>query len=316
MFTARMLFFRLHESPRYLVHAGRPQEALVSLRLISRFNGSELALGLNDVRDHRTDSVDSGAKGGSGVVVFDAGVNGEGVDGEGDEEEASEQSALVPERTGYHATGESPTPLDSHSFATPVTEAPTSTSPGSETPQVKEHELDHDHDSLPTPSHSRRSSSYSTHSTHSPPTCLTLPIPRSLHRPIHRLSLVLTPQWRRTTLLVWATWCAMALAYTMFNVFLPKLLETRASASAGSVGGGVRGGDAGGGDGGVVINPGGGEEKGLEETMWDVVIFTLGGCPGAIVSLSFSSFSPLLNPPFTIKLHFLSLRCCHRWGHT
>lgn len=53
MFVARMVFFRLHESPRYLVHAGRPQEALVSLQLISRFNGSELTLDLDDVEDHR-----------------------------------------------------------------------------------------------------------------------------------------------------------------------------------------------------------------------------------------------------------------------
>jgi hypothetical protein len=53
MFLARIVFFRLHESPRYLVHAGRPQEALVSLRMISRFNGSNLTIDLDDVDDHR-----------------------------------------------------------------------------------------------------------------------------------------------------------------------------------------------------------------------------------------------------------------------
>jgi hypothetical protein len=49
----------------------------------------------------------------------------------------------------------------------------------------------------------------------------------------------------------------------MFNVFLPKLLETSSTS------------------GGVVI------EKTLEETLWDVVIFTVGGCPGAIVGSHF-----------------------------
>jgi len=46
----------------------------------------------------------------------------------------------------------------------------------------------------------------------------------------------------------------------MFNVFLPKLLEMRSS--------------------------GDGEEpaKSLEENLWDVVIFTIGGTPGAVVS--------------------------------
>ncbi len=48
----------------------------------------------------------------------------------------------------------------------------------------------------------------------------------------------------------------------MFNVFLPKLLETSRGSS-------------------------GDTEKSLEDSLWDVVIFTIGGCPGAIVSFFF-----------------------------
>ncbi|KAG6865049.1 hypothetical protein C0991_005495 [Blastosporella zonata] len=48
----------------------------------------------------------------------------------------------------------------------------------------------------------------------------------------------------------------------MFNVFLPKLLET----GSGAVND-------------VVVS----EAKTLEESLWDVVIFTIGGCPGAIL---------------------------------
>lgn len=50
----------------------------------------------------------------------------------------------------------------------------------------------------------------------------------------------------------------------MFNVFLPKLLETS----------------------GAVKSIASDEKpaKSLEQSLWDVVIFTLGGCPGAIVS--------------------------------
>lgn len=59
MFIARMVFFRLHESPRYLVHAGRAQEALESLQMISRFNGSELSLDLEDVDDNRPPTSDT-----------------------------------------------------------------------------------------------------------------------------------------------------------------------------------------------------------------------------------------------------------------
>ena len=46
----------------------------------------------------------------------------------------------------------------------------------------------------------------------------------------------------------------------MFNVFLPKLLETSSSLQDG------------------VETP-----KTLEDTLWDVVLFTLGGVPGPIV---------------------------------
>ena len=55
----------------------------------------------------------------------------------------------------------------------------------------------------------------------------------------------------------------MFAAYTMFNVYLPKLLETRSPSS----------------------DPNG-APKSLENSLWDVVIYSLGGCPGAIVSLA------------------------------
>ena len=51
-------------------------------------------------------------------------------------------------------------------------------------------------------------------------------------------------------------------AYTMFNVFLPKLLETSDVPQT------------------------------LEQSLQDVVIFTIGGCPGAIVCFFFFLFRP------------------------
>ena len=62
----------------------------------------------------------------------------------------------------------------------------------------------------------------------------------------------------------------------MFNVFLPKLLEM------GEVGTGMDDDiSAGAVEVAAVMTA---ERKSLEESLWDVVIFTLGGCPGAIVS--------------------------------
>jgi len=87
-------------------------------------------------------------------------------------------------------------------------------------------------------------------------------LPRWIRRPLlawlDRIAMVLAPEWLRTTVLMWGVWLCMSLAYTMFNVYLPKLLETA---------------------GGPEVET----EKSLEETLWDVVIFTLGGTPGALL---------------------------------
>ena len=50
----------------------------------------------------------------------------------------------------------------------------------------------------------------------------------------------------------------------MFNVFLPKLLENKSSSD-------------------VPLT--------LEQSLWDVMIFTIGGCPGAIVRFFLFCFS-------------------------
>ncbi|EDR13556.1 uncharacterized protein LACBIDRAFT_308615 [Laccaria bicolor S238N-H82] len=57
------------------------------------------------------------------------------------------------------------------------------------------------------------------------------------------------------------------LAYTMFNIYLPKILET--GSGSGSTAG-------------LSTAP---PTKTLEQSLWDVVIFTIEGCPGAIVRL-------------------------------
>ncbi|KAJ6583947.1 MFS general substrate transporter [Mycena vulgaris] len=150
MFLARIAFFRLHESPRFLVHAGRPEEALETLQLIARFNGAPGLAGELELAD----------------------------------------------------VDDTVTPRDPASY-----EAIGSSAKG---------------------------------------------VPYWAHRWAARVRMVLVPEWRRTTVLVWAAWCGMALAYTMFNVFLPKLLENTGT-------------------------------KSIEDSLWDVLIFTLGGCPGALL---------------------------------
>ncbi|KAK0203016.1 MFS general substrate transporter [Desarmillaria ectypa] len=234
MFSARMVFFRLHESPRFLVHAGRHQEAVESLQMIARFNGAPLSLDLDDVEDVR--SVDQHP-----AVAPDT-------------RPAGDDGTNSPTRVAdYHSTGESPAQqLESHSFETPTI------------PYQEPHSLKEDVEpivrprrvsSRPTSRSRRRTSSVYEKQLYSV-------LPSWLRRPLwawwDRILMVLTPEWLRTTLFMWAAWCAMSLAYTMFNVFLPKLLEIGKDSS-------------------------GETTKSLEDSLWDVVIFTIGGCPGAII---------------------------------
>lgn len=71
-------------------------------------------------------------------------------------------------------------------------------------------------------------------------------------------SMLFSPQWRVTTILVWAIWTFTSMAYTMFNVFLPKYLETL----------GFQG----------EVPPT------RKDVYWDYMIYSLAGVPGSVVS--------------------------------
>lgn len=294
MFLGRIVFFRLHESPRYLVHAGRPHDAIKSLQMISKFNGSNLSIELEDVRDHLNNPCDSGEPQGpvddiqtsedgrfGGVATINADGSGvtlvTGYDSTGETPVLDPGHALFPSLVleNRHLLGTKESTLQPPKFNDP----PSSSSSSLERPQtVNPPPISRTH---PTRRLSDSSLSSRTFDI----------LPPLLRRPLRswwdRVSLVLSPEWLRTSVLMWCTWCAMALgtflpsffllvmsnelmwclAYTMFNVYLPKLLET------GSGSGSTAGTSS--------VQP----TKTLEQSLWDVVIFTIGGCPGAIVRL-------------------------------
>ncbi|KAG6860790.1 hypothetical protein C0995_007596 [Termitomyces sp. Mi166 len=292
MFIARILFFRLHESPRYLVHAGRHLEAIESLQMISRFNGSDLILELKDVQDQHhpvppqaseTLAVpiqrsnfksDKSRPRSTSTTIFSA------TDVDGTYPPISPPKAARPALvTQYNSTDAAPTMLDNHSSTTPA-EAHTPVLPGPTSfPEHSQNDGGIENkppspaasSTLPRPtSHTPRrgvspenDGSRRISSVYEKRLCESLPqlVKKPLWAWWDRVIMVLSPEWLRTTLLVWAVWCAMSLAFTMFNVFLPKLLETRPGSAN------------------IVVT----EAKSLEESLWDVVIFTIGGCPGAIL---------------------------------
>jgi len=282
MFLARIAFFRLHESPRYLVHAGRPQEAVESLQLISKFNGSELSLGLDDVAIHVQPPLE-----GNNVSNVDSTMPREGIHApllanadmavngltaanasptEDDSPTRTRMLTSQSSRDGLRNSSPDNEPKDYS--ATASTSAPSAEylpiakdvdSPLS-SPTSRRRQLTLGGDHAMGSGHRRMSTASSLHEVRSK---LYWKLPRWFRKPLYawidRIAMVLSPEWLKTTLLVWAVWGAMSLAYTMFNVYLPKLLEGR---------------------------PGSGGDnapKSLNDSLWDVVIYAVGGCPGAIL---------------------------------
>jgi len=226
MFLARMVFFRLHESPRYLVHAGRHQEALESLQLISRFNGSELSLELEDVEDRVPPNSEARAPFNTGERVpilpipnsqyppaigetlFDAGADSRSM--------SSDQSGTKDYQSmdgSWHSA------LAGHSPITP-------TAHGDQSVHSRSSSLDSNSESknlfsIPGPLRRefRRTNSPSMVSNEIKQ-CMRSVLPRWLRRPLlawlDRISMVLSPKWFRTTILVWAVWFFMSLGVYLF----------------------------------------------------------------------------------------------------
>lgn len=268
MFLARIAFFRLHESPRYLVHAGRPQEAVESLQLISRFNGSELSIDLEDVDDHRpapgAKSLDENSvhtsllplEGDSAVhinkicesptaSVFNA------RESDADPPLPNTQTSSNLLRAGepvvvkdYHSTGESSTPLESHALSISAEDLEISShtyinvTPHTFASFPEVQPISSVHTFSQSPSHARRPRPRQSHSHQSRMSSTSMDsrrsslgtkkrvggaLPRWIRRPLwawlDRVAMVLAPEWRRTTLLVWGMWCSMSL-----GMFLPSFI--------------------------------------------------------------------------------------------
>ncbi len=232
---ARIIFFSLFESPKFLVASGRPEEARVILQRIAAFNGQPLPVSLQDVRDDRSKSragapataaaAEEGVAGAeSGGVAVQSGIRGSGrargYDAlpteeatqriEADDDEAGASRATVDNRNRMDM--ESGTRRESSSL---LDRLPTSWQPGAAEFAA-------------------------------------------------RYAQLFEPHWRRTTILVWTIWTLVSLAFTIFNVFLPKFLEARLGSS----------------DGG---NSDGGPRDDRLAVMQDYLLYALASVPGSLL---------------------------------
>ncbi|KAG8785689.1 hypothetical protein FRB91_000445 [Serendipita sp. 411] len=227
MCLARIFFMNLHESPRFLVHNGRKDEAASVLSKIAKFNGNEFHVILADVDDDHEEA-------GADVAPI-------------------RRSTSQYERVADGEEGRGPLRSPSRSRTVP------------------------------------QSNSASLRST-----SLLMLIRRWIGVPIKawymRISGLLSGEWRNRTLLIWGIWMNMALAYTIFNVFLPTLLEYRSKP--------------------VPENHGSRRaevQSSLTSPLWEIVIFTLGGCPGSLLGAYLVDGAPRWNLSKSIVLALVTL---------
>lgn len=209
MWLTRILFFRLNESPRYLVHAGRPHEAVRSLQLISKFNGSELLIELADVRDHQPEHGNH-IRRVSTATSFDTSViddppfllsNTQNIGSDGPESLTTYD--LTGKSSGSSVLATVPEIMkDDNQLADAILEQPL---------------LSNQREGRSGRRRGLSTTSFRQFSGHEDSVCRILP--RWLSVPFinwrSRVAMVLSPEWLRTTVLVWSTWCTTALGVVL-----------------------------------------------------------------------------------------------------
>ncbi|QRW00419.1 major facilitator superfamily transporter [Ceratobasidium sp. AG-Ba] len=287
MFVLRIIFFQLYESPRYLVANGRNAEAVAALQSIEDYNMKyarkptrpRLVISLSDVCDVKPSAMeeeecvlfsaeDEEAAGGSAhrsdSISDENKAQTSDTDKEAGRSRALAQQDVNP--TDYHSTETTPDGAVGRewSFDTPATTQGEGNGSYFEGKHTSESQ---DEGGAPSRSRSRSGSRFSR-----PRRPQMAPRPRSsiyveqslpptVGRPLSawldRVGMLFTRKWWLTTTLVWLIWWGISLAYTMYNVYLPKLLERRLDSS---------------GTGGSRL-----------EALWDMVIFTTASCPGPLL---------------------------------
>ncbi|KAJ1043459.1 hypothetical protein NDA11_000359 [Ustilago hordei] len=267
--SARVVFFKLLESPKYLVHAGRPQEAREILQKIHKYNGgAAIRLRIQDVED---DGHANGLSGGEDLESSQHSMHQRpsssafSVKATAPADETEERSRATPARAEYAADEYGAVETRGQDAARPL--------------------LDHTDDDTAEDSrksdeetsvHERNGSAITLQGrTAALPASLAW-LPESWHPSAadlaSRYSEMLSPEWKRTTVLIWIIWGGMSYGFTTFNVLLPKLLEQRyeAPTSPSTLQ--------------VPAMAGERDEASIRRAMLDILVYSLSSLPGSLIS--------------------------------
>ncbi|WWC67456.1 uncharacterized protein I206_101364 [Kwoniella pini CBS 10737] len=279
---ARWFLFRLQESPRYLVSNGREAEAVVALQAIASFNSNSINIQRKDVQVieemsmgnemEETDQKNSELPSPNPqeeLPIWNSRIDVPSSSGSGSDVEGRyggvgigvNKNKKVPLRTGS-AFYNTLTPgfndgseIDENRFESSFANASNSTKYGEQQDSTERQVL---FDSANNPDDNENSER---------------PREKILDHTIERegwhavplvwweswikqMSKLFVPKWRKTVILMWIIWGAISFGYTMFNVWLPSVLESKASGEG---------------------------DEAIKEALGDFVLYSLAGCPGSII---------------------------------
>ncbi|CDU23811.1 uncharacterized protein SPSC_02440 [Sporisorium scitamineum] len=254
--SARVVFFRLLESPKYLVHAGRPQEARDILQRIHRYNGgATISLRIQDVEDHGH-----------------SGVSDRGCNLESSQHSLHQHAARADE--GHAGAGGQNRFRDSYAVDEDDDAGGISGREASSRPLLN-HAADADEDNSrksDEDTNSIRTRNDVCPSSTSPDLPASLSwLPKSWHPSAadlaSRYSEMFSPEWKRTSLLIWIIWGGMSYGFTTFNVLLPKLLEQRYDAPEHATV--------------LSAEP---DDASIRRALVDILVYSLSSLPGSLIS--------------------------------
>ncbi|WWD21884.1 hypothetical protein CI109_106372 [Kwoniella shandongensis] len=264
---ARWFLFRLQESPRYLVSTGRQQEAVVALQHIADYNDRPIDIQHADVQVEPTSPVEASS---SRKYLPSAEDEGEESPLPGlSNGERGDNSADIDTRYGGIGQGPPRTPRKYTIRTGSAFYAPS-------TPGILEQDEEDENrfeeafaaqreerDRLLFDSETANTEGEGKHlkgeaggiDSHDSASWRDKPLAwwESWREQINKL---FVPKWRRTVILMWIIWGSMSFAYTMFNVWLPSVLESRASGEG---------------------------DEAIKEALNDYVLYSIAGCPGSIL---------------------------------
>ncbi|CEH18791.1 Synaptic vesicle transporter SV2 (major facilitator superfamily) [Ceraceosorus bombacis] len=236
---SRLLFFKLWESPKYLVSTGRPYEARVILQRIAAYNGNPLSLSVNDLRNNDASAelpeLDEDGPSSSTRIGYEHDLQDDS-DGTAQTQDWGVSSIVdgANELFGFSKpAGKEYTPLSTQDV-TSASESGRSRRDGS-TDGPRNSQTNIPQTVRSSFRASDRSAATVTQSAGRASGLLYAILPARMAKPaepvLAKYDELLKPYWLRTTVLVWSIWALFSLAFTSFNVYLSKFLEVRLGAS-------------------------------------------------------------------------------------